>query len=41
MKIDDSSFDGVDDFKRVGKASTDHNCVHEKIQRRWNSGNAG
>ena len=40
VKIDDISFKMVDDFKRVGKTSTDRNSVHEKIQRSWNSGNA-
>jgi len=30
----------VEDFKCVGTTLTDHNSVHEKIQRRWNSVNA-
>jgi hypothetical protein len=33
MKNDDSSFEMVDDFKRVGKTSTDHTSVHERKQR--------
>ena len=40
IKINDSSFERVDDFKRVGKTSTDHNPVHEKIRRRCDSGKA-
>ena len=39
-KIDDSSFDRVEDFKYLGTTLTDQNSIQEEIKRRLKSWNA-
>jgi len=39
-KIDDSSFDRVEDFKYLGTTLTDQNSIQEEIKSRLKLGNA-
>ena len=40
MKIDNSSFESVEEFKYLGKTLTDQNTILEEIKSRLKSGNA-
>ena len=40
MKIDNSSFDRVEQFKYLGTTSTDQKSIQEEIKSRLKSGNA-
>jgi hypothetical protein len=40
MKIDDSSFEKVEQFKYLGTTLTDQNCIQEETKSRLKSGNA-
>jgi hypothetical protein len=40
MKIDNISFERVEQFIYLGRTSTDHNPIQEKIKNRLDSGNA-
>jgi hypothetical protein len=40
IKIANRSFEGVANFKYLGTALTDQNCMQEEIKSRLNSGNA-
>ena len=40
MKIDNSSFERVDEFKYLGRTLTNHNSIQEEIKSRLKSGNA-
>jgi hypothetical protein len=40
MKIDNSSFESVEEFKYLGTTLTSDNSIQEEIKSRWKSGNA-
>jgi len=40
MKIDNSSFERVEEFKYLGTMVTNQNSIQEEIKSRWKSGNA-
>jgi hypothetical protein len=40
MKIDNSYFERVEDFKYLGTTLTNQNSIQEEIKSRFNSGNA-
>jgi hypothetical protein len=40
VKIDSKSFERVEEFKYLGTALTNRNCIHEEIKSRLKSGNA-
>jgi len=40
MKIDNCSFERVDEFKYLGKTLTNQNSIQEEIKSRLRSGNA-
>jgi len=40
MKIDNSSFERVEEFKYLGTTLTNQNSIQEEIKSRLNSGNA-
>jgi hypothetical protein len=41
LKIDNSSFERVEEFKYSGRTLTDQNSIQEEIKSRLKSGNAG
>ena len=40
IKVDDSSFERVEEFKYLGTTVTNQNSIHDEIKRRLKSGNA-
>jgi hypothetical protein len=40
IKVGNTSFESVANFKYLGTALTDQNCIHEEIKSRLNFGNA-
>ena len=40
MRIDNSAFDRVEEFKYLGTTLTNQNSIAEEIKSTWNSGNA-
>jgi len=40
VRIDNSTFERVEEFKYLGTALTDRNCIAEEIKSRLKSGNA-
>jgi len=40
VRIDNSAFERVEEFKYLGKTSTNKNSLPEEIKSRWRSGNA-
>jgi len=40
MKVDNSSFERVEEFKYLGTTLTNQNSIQEEIKSSWKSGNA-